>query len=72
MILPGAGNSLTTKISTYNKNSKDEKDMVDLIEKSQSKQAPEFSGVDTEGRTVQLSAFRGKSNVVLVLNRGFG
>jgi hypothetical protein len=48
------------------------KDMIDLSEKSQSLQAPEFTGVDTEGRTVRLFAFKGKSNVVLVLNRGFG
>jgi peroxiredoxin len=46
--------------------------MLDLIEKSQSENAPEFDGVDTEGRRVNLSAYRDKSNVVLVLNRGFG
>jgi peroxiredoxin len=46
--------------------------MLDLIEKSQSETAPEFTGVDTEGRRIKLSAYKGKSNVVLVLNRGFG
>jgi hypothetical protein len=46
--------------------------MLDLIEKSQSEPAPEFAGIDSGGRTIKLSAYRGKSNVVLVLNRGFG
>ncbi len=49
-----------------------EENMLDLIEKSQSEPAPEFDGVDTGGRRVKLSAYRGKSNIVLVLNRGFG
>lgn len=32
--------------------------------------APDFSRVDTQGQTVQLSDFRGKKHVVLVFNRG--
>jgi peroxiredoxin len=48
------------------------KNMLDLIEKSPAEPAPEFAGVDTEGRRISLSAYKGKSNVVLVLNRGFG
>ncbi len=33
--------------------------------------APDFTAVDSEGRTVRLSDFKGKNNVVLVFNRGF-
>lgn len=46
--------------------------MLDLIEKSKSEQAPAFDGVDSEGRTIKLSNYKSKSNVVLALNRGFG
>lgn len=35
-------------------------------------EAPDFTGTDTEGRTVRLADFRGKKVVVLVFNRGFG
>jgi peroxiredoxin len=35
------------------------------------KQAPDFSLPDFTGRPVQLSGFRGHSNVLLVFNRGF-
>jgi peroxiredoxin len=34
--------------------------------------APDFTATDSEGRTVRLSDYRGKKNVVLVFNRGFG
>lgn len=34
-------------------------------------QAPDFTLVDTAGREVRLSDFRGKQPVVLVFNRGF-
>jgi peroxiredoxin len=33
--------------------------------------APDFQLADTRGTLVQLSDFRTKKNVVLVLNRGF-
>jgi peroxiredoxin len=33
--------------------------------------APDFTAVDSEGRTLQLSDYRGKKYVVLVFNRGF-
>jgi len=33
--------------------------------------APDFTAADSEGRTVSLSAYKGKKNVVLVINRGF-
>ena len=46
--------------------------MLDLIEKSKSEHAPAFDGVDSEGRNIILSSYLSKSNVVLVLNRGFG
>jgi peroxiredoxin len=31
----------------------------------------DFSMKDSEGRTIRLSDYRGKKNVVLVFNRGF-
>jgi peroxiredoxin len=34
--------------------------------------APNFTLQDYQGQTVQLSDFRGKQNVLLVFNRGFG
>jgi peroxiredoxin len=34
--------------------------------------APDFTATDSEGKTVRLSDYRGKKNVVLVFNRGFG
>jgi peroxiredoxin len=33
--------------------------------------APEFTAKDSENKTIQLSDYRGKKNVVLVFNRGF-
>jgi peroxiredoxin len=35
------------------------------------KTAPDFTLMDFEGREFQLSSFKGKKHVVLVLNRGF-
>lgn len=34
-------------------------------------QAPDFALQNFQGETVRLSDFRGKSNVLLVFNRGF-
>ena len=33
--------------------------------------APDFELVDTQGRTIRLSDYRGRQHIVLVLNRGF-
>jgi peroxiredoxin len=33
--------------------------------------APDFGLIDTAGRNVRLSDYRGKKNVVLIFNRGF-
>ena len=33
--------------------------------------APDFTLVDTQGRSVSLSDYRGKKHVFLVFNRGF-
>jgi peroxiredoxin len=41
-------------------------------DKTQSTPAPDFELADSEGRKVRLSDFRGKKDVVLVFNRGFG
>jgi peroxiredoxin len=43
-----------------------------MIDKNQAKAAPEFTATDSEGREIQLSNYRGKQDVVLVFNRGFG
>jgi len=42
-----------------------------LIDKYSAVIAPEFDGVDSQGRSVRLSDFRNKKNVMLVFNRGF-
>jgi len=42
-----------------------------MADKRQTSTAPEFSASDSEGRTVRLSDYRGKKNVILVFNRGF-
>jgi peroxiredoxin len=42
-----------------------------MIDKKQANIAPEFRVSDSEGRTVQLSDYKGKKNVMLVFNRGF-
>jgi peroxiredoxin len=39
--------------------------------KKQAKIAPEFVAIDTHGRQVKLSDYKGKKNVMLVFNRGF-
>ncbi len=43
-----------------------------MATKEQTRVAQDFSAVDSEGRTLRLSDYRGKKNVVLVFNRGFG
>jgi peroxiredoxin len=43
-----------------------------MINKSQARVAPEFSATDSQDRTIRLSDYRGKLNIVLVFNRGFG
>jgi peroxiredoxin len=42
-----------------------------MISKKPFKIAPDFSAEDAAGRTVQLSDYKGKKNVMLVFNRGF-
>jgi peroxiredoxin len=41
-------------------------------DKTQFTPAPDFELADSEGRKVRLSDYRGKKDVVLVFNRGFG
>jgi peroxiredoxin len=42
-----------------------------MLDKKQSKIAPEFSVSDSKGLAVRLSDYRGKKTVMLVFNRGF-
>ena len=42
-----------------------------MIDVKENVAAPDFTANDTEGRTVWLSDFKDKKNVVLVFNRGF-
>ena len=42
-----------------------------MIGRDKATVAPDFSVKDSEGRTIRLSNFKGKKNVVLVFNRGF-
>ena len=37
----------------------------------QLKTAPDFTASDSGGRSIKLSEYRGKKNVMLVFNRGF-
>ncbi len=43
-----------------------------MVEKSQTATAFDFTVTDSEGRTIRLSDYKGKKNVVLMFNRGFG
>jgi peroxiredoxin len=45
--------------------------MNEFIDKKLAQPAPDFSLIDTEGRKVSLSDFKGAKNVLLVFNRGF-
>jgi len=45
--------------------------MLQLIPKNEAKMAPDFVIEDSRQKTIKLADFRGKSNVVLVFNRGF-
>ena len=45
--------------------------MLELIKKENAQPAPGFDLLDSAEKPVRLSDYRGKSNVVLVLNRGF-
>jgi len=42
-----------------------------MADKKQYKIAPDFTAVDTGGRSIKLSEYRGKKTVMLVFNRGF-
>jgi peroxiredoxin len=42
-----------------------------MRDKKQYKIAPNFNASDTEGRSIRLSEYKGKKNVMLVFNRGF-
>jgi len=43
-----------------------------MIDSRKASIAPDFKVNDSEGRSIQLSDYRGKKNVMLVFNRGFG
>lgn len=42
-----------------------------MIDRNTASIAPEFSAIDTKGRTIRLSDYRGKKHILLVFNRGF-
>ena len=42
-----------------------------MIDITQAPTAPDFTATDTKGKVIQLTAFKGQKNVVLVFNRGF-
>jgi peroxiredoxin len=43
-----------------------------MINRQEAKIAPDFAARDAEDRTVRLSDYKRKRNVLLVFNRGFG
>ncbi len=45
--------------------------MLELIKKEDAQTAPDFEVLDSGDRAVRLADYRGKLDVVLVLNRGF-
>ena len=42
-----------------------------MISKEKATLAPDFTAVDSEGRTIWLADYRGNKNVFVVFNRGF-
>jgi len=42
-----------------------------MLEMSQAATASDFTATDSEGRTIRLSDYKGKKNIILVFNRGF-
>jgi peroxiredoxin len=42
-----------------------------MIDANQVASAPDFSAIDSEGKSIHLSDYKGKKNVLLVFNRGF-
>jgi peroxiredoxin len=42
-----------------------------MIDTHHAASAPDFTMTDADGKTVRLSDYRGKKNIVLVFNRGF-
>jgi peroxiredoxin len=42
-----------------------------VIDENEAPFGPNFSAIDSEGKSIQLSDFKGKKKVVLVFNRGF-
>jgi peroxiredoxin len=45
--------------------------MLELIDSKKAIPANDFTATDSENRSIKLSDYRGKKNVVLVFNRGF-
>jgi peroxiredoxin len=43
-----------------------------MIDTKKATPAPDFTAADSAGKTLRLSDYKGKKNVVLVFNRGFG
>jgi len=44
---------------------------MSISEMAENRPAPDFELVDSEGRQVRLSHYKGVKNVVLIFNRGF-
>jgi len=42
-----------------------------MMDRQKATLAPDFTGTDAEERTIRLSDYKGKKNIVLVFNRGF-
>jgi len=59
-------------VSIYNiKKSQGNEAMLNMASIEVNKEAPDFEIEDFRGDKFKLSDFRGKSNILIVLNRGF-
>jgi peroxiredoxin len=43
-----------------------------MIDTKKATPAPDFTAIDSAGKIIRLSDYKGKKHVVLVFNRGFG
>ena len=71
IFFPGLGNK-TSKINRCKrKYTRYLEEMLKMASMEINQEAPDFEIEDFKGNSFKLSNFRGKSNVLIILNRGF-